>query len=226
MAKKILYYSIRGDYPFVCIMKQTEKGWYWWDIWEHYTFPIYYGKTKPRLHVSESYIISNDFQSVLPQIEQLMAEWKMKVLEDHKLEKTAHNYLEELFYRNKARMIQYYIDGDGDVITLETKFSSSICNGGEWTQVFGIIGDGNCRRSWYRQSDGDKVAHASIPQVTQEEARARASEILDAEIANYIDSIKKFCEVDEIAEQKRRIPDTGCWGEYVEALYNATEEKE
>ena len=197
MTDKVIYYSIRGEYPFVCIMKQTEKGWFWWDIWEHYTFPIYHGKTKPRLHVSESYIMSSDFQSVLPQIEQLMTEWKMRVLEDHKLEKTAHNYLEELSYRNKARTIQYYIDRNGDVITLETKFSSSICNGGEWTQVFGMIGNGTCNRSWYRQSEGDKVVHVSISQVTQEDARNRAVEILDKMIAEYIQSIKDFCGVEE-----------------------------
>lgn len=195
MADKVIYYSVRGNYPFVCIMKQTEKGWYWWDIWEHYTFPIYHGKTKPRLHVSEDYITSSDFQSVLPQIEQLMAEWKMKVLEDHKLEKTAHNYLEDLFYRNKARAIQYFINRDGEVITLETRFSSSICNGGEWEQILGIIGNEKCCRSWYRQSDGEKIAHMTIPQVTQEEARNRAGEILDREIEEYIRSIKEFCGV-------------------------------
>lgn len=206
--KKVLYYSIRGRYPYVCIMKQTEEGWYWWDIYEHWTTPYYYGKSKPRLHSSENYILSDDFNSVLPQIEQLMAEWKMKVLEDHKLEKTAHNYLEDLFYRNKARFIQYFITKEGEVVTLETKYSSSLCNGGEWTQVLGIIGE-RCRRSWFRQSDGDLMLHAtSIPQVTQDEARNRASEILDGEIDEYICRIKEFCG-ENILTCKKTTEETG-----------------
>lgn len=205
--KKVLYYSIRGRYPYVCIMKQTEEGWYWWDICEHRTTPYYYGKNKPRLHSGETYVLSDNFGSVLPEIEQLMAEWKMEVLEDHKLEKTAHNYLEDLFYRNKARFIQYFITKEGEVVTLETKYATSLCNGGEWTQVLGIIGE-RCRRSWFRQSDGDLMLHASIPQVTQEEARNRAVEILDEKIQAYIRTIKEFCG-ENISTYKKPTEETG-----------------
>lgn len=196
-ADQIYYYSVRGHYPFVCIVKHTENGWYWWDIWEHWTSPHYYGKSRPRLHAEETYIMSKDFDSVLPQIEQLMANWKMGVLEDHKLEKTAHNYLEDLFYRNKARFIWYYITDKHEVVTLETKYATSLCNGGgEWTQVVGIIGE-CCRRSWFRSSSEDKMIVPNIPQVTQEEARTRAVEILDEHIRDYIQSIKDFCDVIE-----------------------------
>ncbi len=194
--KNILYYSILGKYGFVIIMKETEEGWYWWDIWEHWTQPCYYGKSKPRLSNDEKpYIMSKEFSTVLPQIESMMNEWKMRVLEDHKLEKTAHNYLEDLFHRNRARCIQYYIPDDKNVITVETKYSRSIEEGGEWTQVLGMIGERDFRH-WYRQNDGDVIVHPGIPQVTQEEARNKAVEILDGQIAEYIHSIKEFCGVE------------------------------
>lgn len=195
--KNILYYSILGRYGFVIIMKETEEGWFWWDIWEHWTKPRYYGKSKPRLSNDEKpYIMSKDFSTVLPQIESLMNDWKMKILEDYKLEKTAHNYLKDLFYRNRARCIQYYIPDDRTVITLETKYQCSVQDGGEWTQVLGIIGDRD-RRSWFRENSGDVIIHPGIPQVTQEEARNKAVEILDGQIAEYIQSIKEFCGVSE-----------------------------
>jgi hypothetical protein len=40
------------------------------------------------------------------------------------------------------------------------------------------------------------MLHASIPQVTQDEARNRAVEILDEEIQAYIRTIKEFCGVE------------------------------
>lgn len=195
--KNISYYSILGKYGFVIIIKETDRGWYWWDIWEHFTSPHYYGKSRPRLSNDEKpYIMSKDFNTVLPQIESMMNEWKMRVLEDHRLNYSARNYLEDIYYRNKARCIQYYIPDDNSVITLETRYAFNIQDGGEWTQVLGLIGDRD-RRTFLRESSGDTIIHPRIPQVTQEDARSKANDILDSQIAEYIQSIKMFCGVIE-----------------------------
>ena len=196
--KKVLYYYLMGGHPFVVIEKQTENGWYWWDIWEKWTFPLYYGKSKPRLDRGEKYIVSKDFDTVRPIIESLMFDWKKEILTTHHLEHDAHDFLEDIFYRNRARCFQYFITKYGEVVTLKTSYGTSMCNGGEWRQQLSIIGDGMFRRSFYRQSDDERVLiNPGIPQVTLAEAREAAIRIIDSQIENYLMDVRRFCGVEE-----------------------------
>ncbi len=193
---KFLYYSIIDRHPFVVIMKQSEEGWYWWNVWDSFTSPIFNGKCRPKLDRDEHYVRTDDFDSVLPTIERNMQEWKSKVLEDHHLNYDGWNYLQNIYYRNRARLVQYFFDKDMNVITLRTIYERDK-DGNDWTQMLGILSPCEKRRRFFRQSSDIPFVYrfSELKIVTQDDARARASQILDESINDYIQSIKEFCEV-------------------------------